>query len=116
MMGTNSREPRMMADDETPGTGPQPDDPPASLGRLAQDVAVVLWPSFLAASVATMVCFAFLDPLLFGDAFGSPAWLESRMAGYAVGFFFFWLTCTLSSALTLFLVRTARPAAVERRR
>jgi hypothetical protein len=31
------------------------------------------------------------------------------MAGYAVGFFFFWAICTLSSALTLYLVRTARP-------
>jgi len=30
------------------------------------------------------------------------------MAGYAIGFFFFWAICTLSSALTLYLVRTAR--------
>lgn len=91
-------------------------DAPAALGRLAQNVAVVLWPSFLAASVATMFCFAFIDPQLFSEAAGSPAWLESRMGGYAAGFFFFWVTCTLSSAITLYLVRTARPDAAERGR
>ena len=32
--------------------------------RLGQDVAIVAWPSFLVASVATMVCFGFIDPLL----------------------------------------------------
>lgn len=106
----------MSPDNDAATDDPKPDDPPAPLDRLAQNVAVVLWPSFLAASVATMVCFAFLDPQLFGDAAGAPAWLESRMAGYAAGFFFFWVIATLSSALTLYLVRTARPTAAERRR
>ncbi len=95
---------------------PRPEDRPAALGRFAQDVAVTLWPSFLAASVATMVFFALLDPLLFGEATSSPAWLESRLAGYTAGFFFFWAACTLSSALTLYLVRTARPGAPGPRR
>lgn len=90
--------------------------PRPRLTRFAQDVAVTLWPSFLAASVATMLFFAFLDPLLFGEAVGSPAWLQSRMGGYAAGFFFFWAICTLSSALTLYLVRTARPDAPGQRR
>ena len=43
-------------------------------------------------------------------AAGYGAWLAEeggRMAGYAVGFFFFWAIATLSSALTLYLVRTA---------
>ena len=106
----------MTQDNGAPGSSTQPDSAPASLGRLAQDVAVTLWPSFLAASVATMVFFAFLDPLLFGEAADSPGWLENRMAGYAAGFFFFWAICTLSSALTLYLVRTARPTATGRRR
>lgn len=106
----------MTQDNGASGTGPRQDLPTAALGRLAQDVAVTLWPSFLAASVATMVFFAFLDPLLFGAAAGSPDWLANRMAGYAAGFFFFWIICTLSSALTLYLVRTARPAAQGRRR
>jgi len=45
---------------------------------------------------------------VFGDGAMPPNWLTNRMAGYAVGFFFFWAICTLSSALTLYLVRTAR--------
>jgi uncharacterized RDD family membrane protein YckC len=77
--------------------------------QFAQDAAMTLWPSFLAASVATMFFFAFIDPSLFGDGATPPDWLaDHRMAGYAVGFFFFWAICTLSSALTLYLVRTAR--------
>ncbi|MBS1200031.1 MAG: putative transrane protein [Proteobacteria bacterium] len=97
---------------------PQPDsvddpgeaDPgPVAWSQLAQDMAVTLWPSFLAASVATMFFFAFFDPSVFGEGAMPPNWLTHKMAGYAVGFFFFWAICTLSSALTLYLVRTARP-------
>ena len=79
--------------------------------RLGQDVAVVVWPSFLVASVATMVCFAFLDPLLVGNDDYPPPAFATRMTGYAVGFFFFWLVAALSSLMTLFLVRTAHPEA-----
>jgi hypothetical protein len=81
--------------------------------RLAQDVAIVVWPSFLAASVATMVCFGFLDPVLVGNDDYPPPAFSSRMTGYAVGFFFFWLTASLSSLLTLYLVRTAHPEPEE---
>ena len=84
--------------------------------RLAQDMAVTLWPSFLAASVATMFFFAFFDPTLFGEGAVPPRWLTNRMVGYAIGFFFFWAICTLSSALTLYLVRTARDAGPGRSR
>ena len=76
--------------------------------RLGQDVAIVAWSSFLVASVAAMVCFAFLDPLLVGNDDYPPPAFSSRMTGYAVGFFFFWLVAALSSLLTLYLVRTAR--------
>ena len=79
--------------------------------RLGQDVAVVVWPSFLVASVATMVCFGFLDPLLVGNDDYPPPAFASRMTGYAVGFFFFWLVAALSSLMTLFLARTAHPEA-----
>ncbi|MBM5810708.1 MAG: hypothetical protein FJ191_01895 [Gammaproteobacteria bacterium] len=68
---------------------------------------MTLWPAFLAAAVATMFFFAFFDPSLLGAGAVPPRWLQSRMAGYAVGFFFFWSIGTLSSALTLYLVRTA---------
>lgn len=86
------------------------DEPQAVVwSQFAQDTAMTLWPSFLAASVATMFFFAFFDPAVFGEGATPPDWLaDHRMAGYAVGFFFFWAICTLSSALTLYLVRTAR--------
>ena len=80
---------------------------PRAWGPVAQDVAVTLWASFLAAAVAAMFFFAFFDPAMFGEGASPPAWLDNRMGGYAVGFFFFWAITTLSSALTLYLVRTA---------
>jgi hypothetical protein len=97
----------------------EPDDPePARVvwSQFAQDTAVTLWPSFLAASVATMFFFAFFDPSLFGEGAVPPRWLTHRMAGYAIGFFFFWAICTLSSALTLYLVRTATQQRTRDRR
>jgi hypothetical protein len=91
-------------------TGEHDAAPAVVWSQFAQDTAVTLWPSFLAASVATMFFFAFFDPAVFGAGATPPDWLaDHRMAGYAVGFFFFWAICTLSSALTLYLVRTARP-------
>ena len=77
--------------------------------RLRQDVAIVAWPSFLVASVATMVCFAFIDPVLVGNDDYPPPAFATHMSGYAIGFFFFWLVSALSSLLTLYLARTARP-------
>jgi hypothetical protein len=32
----------------------------------------------------------------------------SGMAGYAIGFFFFWIVCAISSLLSVFLIRTSR--------
>ena len=81
--------------------------------RLGQDVAIVLWPAFIAACVATMVSFAFIDPVLVGDDDIPPPAFASRMTGYAVGFFFFWLVSSISSLLTLYLVRTAHPEPAE---
>lgn len=95
---------------------PEAEPPQVAWSQLAQDTAVTLWPSFLAAAVATMFFFAFFDPSLFGEGAVPPRWLTHRMAGYAVGFFFFWAICTLSSALTLYLVRTASPQRMQDRR
>jgi hypothetical protein len=81
--------------------------------RLGQDVAIVLWPAFIAACVATMVSFAFIDPLLVGNDDIPPPGFASRMTGYAVGFFFFWLVSSISSLLTLYLVRTAHAEPAE---
>ena len=62
---------------------------------------------FAIASVATMVCFGFIDPLLIGNDDYPPPAFQTRMAGYAVGFFFFWLIAALSSAVSAYLVRTS---------
>lgn len=72
------------------------------------DVALVLWPSFLAACGASLLFFAAVDPALLRDA--GPrlfAGLE-REAGYALGFLFFWVVGALASALSVYLIRTAR--------
>ena len=71
------------------------------------DLGVVLWPSFLAACVASLLFFAAVDPLLLRDA--GPALFRNidREAGYALGFAFFWVTSSFASGLSLFLIRTA---------
>lgn len=105
----------MQPTDDRPQLAPEDDAPPVAWSQRAQDIAVTLWPSFLAASVATLFFFAFFDPAVFGEGAAPPDWLaDHRMAGYAVGFFFFWAICTLSSVLTLYLVRTARQPAERR--
>jgi len=81
--------------------------------RLGQDIAIVLWPAFIAASFATLVSFAFIDPVLIGNDDYPPPAFATRMGGYAVGFFFFWLICNVSSLVTLYLVRTAHPELPE---
>ena len=74
--------------------------------RNRQAVAIVAWISFLMAAVSSMVFFAIFDP---SDLAGAlDAELEvSRNAGYAVGFFFFWVLAATCSGVTAFLVRTA---------
>ncbi|HVN43804.1 MAG TPA: hypothetical protein VMT66_01030 [Steroidobacteraceae bacterium] len=72
------------------------------------DVALVLWPSFLAACAASLLFFAAVDPALLRDA--GPrlfAGLE-RETGYALGFLFFWAVAAIASALSVYLIRTAR--------
>ena len=64
---------------------------------MTQRVGAILWPSFFAAGVATMVFFAFVDPLALAEI-SFPRWHISRELGYSVGFFMFWL-CTAASSL-----------------
>jgi hypothetical protein len=72
------------------------------------EVALVLWPSFLAAGVACALFFDAVDPELLRDA--GPRIFDSlsREAGYALGFLFFWAVGALASTLTIYLVRTDR--------
>lgn len=71
----------------------------------AVDVAMVLWPSFLAACMGSMIFFATVDPALLGDASPLLASLD-RDAGYALLFFFFWTVALIASGLSVYLARS----------
>jgi len=75
--------------------------------RDTQKYAVLSWISFLIAAVFTMLLFAFVDPLLIVDSI-NVAMIESRNAGYAIGFFFLWANGWVAGWLTLRLVRRKR--------
>lgn len=77
---------------------------PRELGSRGRVFFTVAWCSFLAASVATMVFFAIVDPAPFAGA--APADGSSRMTLYSLGFFFFWAICAAASALTVFMLTT----------
>jgi len=77
------------------------DHPPRPL---AQKIGAILWPSFFAAGVATMVFFAFVDPLELRDM-TFPAMPLTREVGYSIGFFMFWLATSASSLFTWWLLR-----------
>ena len=71
---------------------------------LLQRFGAILWPSFFAAGVATMVFFALVDP----DELREITWADleiSRLGGYTIGFFMFW-ACTASSSLFTWLLLT----------
>ena len=67
----------------------------------------IIWPSFLASGIATMVMFAFVDPVEL-HAISFPNWRLSRSAGYSIGFFMFWAVTAGSSFLTWLLLRRRR--------
>lgn len=85
-------------------TEPKSDHPPRPL---VQRIGAILWPSFFAACVATMVFFAFVDPIALRDM-TFPDLPISRVTGYSVGFFMFWLATASSSLFTWILLRPAR--------
>jgi|TARA_R100000455_G_C6241252_1_gene100116 hypothetical protein len=60
----------------------------------------ILWPSFLLAGAGSATVFALIDPLDI-VVFGSLHF--SREVVYTAGFFLFWITTALSSALTLYM-------------
>jgi hypothetical protein len=73
---------------------------------LSQKLGAILWPSFFAAGVATMVCFALFDPVeLF--ALVLPGHSVGRELGYTLGFFMFWIATSASSMFTWILLRPA---------
>lgn len=73
---------------------------------MAQRVGAILWPSFFAAGVATMVFFALVDPLELRDMTFPEVSITSGL-GYTIGFFMFWLATASSSLFTWLLLRPA---------
>lgn len=75
--------------------------------RRAQCIGAVVWPSFLGACFASLLFFGSFDPQpLASQLLGEDA---SRLAGYTLGFFFFWMICAAASALTSYLLVTHPP-------
>ena len=81
----------------------------ADLAPRTRVLGLIVWCSFLAAAVATMVCFAYVDPEIALTGQGAPSWWTRRTV-YAAGFFAFWLACAAASALTLYMTRGSVPS------
>lgn len=75
--------------------------------RDTQKLAVLTWISFLAAAMFSVLLFAFVDPLLLVDALDVEV-MESRQAGYALGFFFLWANGWVACWYTVRLIRRKR--------
>ena len=71
--------------------------PESPRDSLARRIGSIVWPSFFAAGVATMVFFAIVDPLDLAQITW-PRVEISRQAGYTLGFLMFWM-CTASACL-----------------
>jgi hypothetical protein len=84
-----------------------PAEPGHDLGARSRALGVIAWSAFLAAALATMLCFAFLDPRAVA-AGETPGWWTDRLHVYAVGFFFFWLIGVVAAALCWQLAGAAR--------
>ena len=65
-------------------------------------VVNLMWVSFLVAVLAEGVFFSVFDPEELLHMTQRFDW--SPLAGYTVGFFFFWGVCLLASAFTYFLI------------
>jgi len=77
------------------------DHPPRPL---AQRLGAILWPSFFAAGVSTMVLFAFVDPLDLA-AISLPGLELSRQAGHTIAFLGFWFGYASACTFTWLLLR-----------
>ena len=74
---------------------------------MVQIVGAILWPSFFAAGVATVVFFIVVDPLVLRDI-TFPELEMSRLGGYTIAFFMFWAATASSSLFTRILLEPPR--------
>ena len=86
----------------------EPRDVVPDLSPSARRIGAVVWPSFFAACVSTVVFFAVVDPV---DLAGITwARIEiSHEAGYSIGFFMFWVATFSASAVTALLLARDPP-------
>ena len=85
------------------------------LTRRARAIGAVLWASFLAAGIGTMVFFAYVAPeSLVGD-FPADDRVD-RIGVYTLGFFGLWCLSALASALALYVHGQLGQANSPRRR
>lgn len=81
-------------------------EPPRELGRRSRILFTVLWCSFLAAAVATMITFALVDPMPIAASLPWAGLDASRTSVYSLGFFYYWAICAVAGALTAFMLST----------
>lgn len=74
---------------------------------MIQNLVSVLWPSFLMASLATVLFFTLFDPQELGMIAGVPE--LTRIGGYTIGFFAFWFLTSISCALTCYFRKPCPP-------
>ena len=80
-----------MAPQDSPGAAPIP--------RIQMFIAL-LWPGFLVAGVATVLVFTLIDPVEVMECMGWSG--LDRLGLYSLGFFFFWVLSSGSSAATCY--------------
>jgi len=73
--------------------------------RRKRDIGLVIWISFLASCVGTLLIFAVIDPDALNDAWVLP-WEIGRKLAYSLGFIFLFAIGAIASALTVFMIRT----------
>lgn len=68
-----------------------------------QRIIAIFWPSFIVAGVATVLFFTAFDPVVIMEA--SDYGAVSRLGGYSIGFFLFWIMTASACALTCYFQR-----------
>ncbi len=74
-------------------------------GKRTIRTLVIAWSSFLPAAVVSVLFFAAFDPAELAVIATFPMEI-SRMAGYALGFLFFWLLAASAAWMATFLLRS----------
>ncbi|MFC1589095.1 hypothetical protein ACFL3P_02375 [Pseudomonadota bacterium] len=70
---------------------------------VVQRIVSILWPSFITASVATIVFFSVFDPSIVFIDFDI-----SRLGAYTIGFFTFWLFGVFNCVATCYFLKPCK--------